>query len=86
MKKENIKKKNQKKKNMLFKKCLMKQSVLYRVNHFKIIGTMRTVLDVSAKSFHASTLIVFYVHYFPCLYMLFHISPFALPRSLFFLM
>lgn len=45
---------------MLFKKCLIKQSVLYRVSHFKIIGTMRMVLDVSAKSFHASTSIVFF--------------------------
>lgn len=45
---------------------------------------MRTVLDVSAKSFHASTLIVFYIHYFPCLYMLIHISPFALLPLTFF--
>lgn len=43
----------------------MIQSVLYRVGNFKISRTIMAVLDVSAKSFHASTLIVFYVHYFP---------------------
>lgn len=46
----------------------MKQSVLYRVGHFKMIRTMRAVLDLSAKSFRASTLIVFYIHYSACLY------------------
>lgn len=45
----------------------MIQSVLYRVGNFKISGIMRAVLKVSAKTFHASTLIVFYVYYVPCI-------------------